>query len=213
MTIDNKARYYILMADVINSRVLEGGKMMQDLKTLVSVFSKQNKNEFLSPMTITLGDEFQAIVKNLAGGIQLLVKLEEKIIEQALNLKLRYVLTLGEIDTPINKDYAHEMYGEGFIRAREKLNESKEKDRRFYFELGNQQSKLFDNIFFLYSSLVDNWKLDDYRLIHCFLQEKDYYVVSKKLDINRGTVWKKERSLNIQQYFAIKEVIKESLKK
>jgi hypothetical protein len=201
------------MADVIKSRVLDGGKMMRDLKTLVSEFSRQNKDEFLSPMTITLGDEFQCIVKNPAGGIQLLVRLEEKIIEKALNLKLRYVLFFGVIDTPINPEYAHEMYGEGFLMARQKLSELKDKDRRFYFELGDEQSNLFNNAFFLYSSLVDAWKTSDYKLIHSFLEEKNYYKVSKKLGINRGTVWRKERSLNIQQYFAIKEVINESLNK
>jgi hypothetical protein len=55
---------FILMADIIGSRKKQGKELMNAFSHLTSLVSIQRKNCFLSPITITLGDEFQCVVKN-----------------------------------------------------------------------------------------------------------------------------------------------------
>lgn len=185
--------------------------MMAQLKKIVKDISFQNRDLFLSPLTITLGDEFQSVVKGARDGINLIIRIEEEIIRYSFNLKLRYIFILGSIDTPINRRSAHKMYGEGLIRAREMLKELKKGDHRIHIDLDHEQSRVWNSLFFLYSSLVDKWKLEDYGLINEFLVEKDYYTVAKKLSLNRGTIWRKERSLGIRQYLEMINIIEELL--
>jgi len=200
-------KYYILMADIIDSRDADGDKLMQEFKKLVTKVSKEKKNSFLSPMTITLGDEFQSVVKSFEEGIDVLIKLEEEKIEFGTEIKLRYVLCYGEIDTPINPESAHEMLGKGLTKSRAILSKLKKEAKRFHFDLQSEQSEILNKIFFLYSSIIDKWKVDDYELIHSFLQEADYYKVAEKLNKNRGYTWRKEKALEIKQYFTTKELI------
>jgi len=41
-----------------------------------------------------------------------------------------------------------------------------------------------------------------------FLQQKDYKQVAEELNKDRSLMWKREKSLKLDQYFATKEIIK-----
>ena len=60
-------------------------------------------------MTITLGDEFQGVIDSTENAIKVIFEIEEEIINNNQDLKLRYVINKGKIDTPINKNIAYEM--------------------------------------------------------------------------------------------------------
>ena len=116
---EKERQYDILMADVIRSRNQDGERLMQDLEKLVEEVAKINPARFLSPMTITLGDEFQAVVRSAVDAVEIMFSLEEQRIMLQLPLKLRYVLHRGVIETPINAKSAHGMLGKGLTQARE----------------------------------------------------------------------------------------------
>src|ERR1700712_2907163 len=96
--------YIILMADIIGSQTAEQGQLIADFKELVADINTKNKDLILSPLTITLGDEFQGIIKNIAGAINIVLDLEEEIIRRNATFKLRYVIVEGLIETPINTE-------------------------------------------------------------------------------------------------------------
>jgi hypothetical protein len=200
-------KYCILMADVIQSSDKDGNEVMKELKNLVASINKSWNSSFLSPLTITLGDEFQAIVKSLQDGIHVLFALEENRLTMAPSLKLRYVLHLGTIDTPVNPEYAHEMLGQGLTMAREQIESLKKSDHRIHFDVPGQLASLMNDGFFLYASIVDRWKPKDYRLISAFLEGMDYYELAKRFNKNKGYTWRKKKSLEISQYFSIKNLI------
>jgi hypothetical protein len=202
-----EGKYYILMADIIRSRNRDGAQLMTEFNKLVQLVGNANPESFLSPMTITLGDEFQSVVKSLSAGIEILIKLEEKQIELGVDMRLRYVLCYGQIDTPLNSQSAHAMLGRGLTRSRELLSRLKKDNKRFYFELEGPDSDRYNKLFFLYSSIIDKWKHADYGIIHAFLFEPDYYKVAERMNKNRGYTWRKERALEIKQYITVKELI------
>lgn len=201
--------YPILMADVVNSRTKEALTLHHQLKNLVNQVNSDT-SQLLSPLTITLGDEFQGVTKSVSDAIKIILHLEELIIHARSDLKLRYVVHVGLIDTPINPKIAYEMLGKGLTDARQILNNLKGDKNRFVIRL-NPDSKdteqVLNNLLCVYQDYTDSWKLKDYPLISAFLNYNDYKVVAAKLDIDTSTAWRRQRSLKISGYAALKNII------
>ena len=87
------------MCDVLNSREKNQKNLIEDFRTCTTYINNKYKKNILSPLTITLGDEFQGVIKNLSNSIKIIVELEEFIIKNNFPMKLRYVLYFGEIET------------------------------------------------------------------------------------------------------------------
>ena len=80
------------MADIIGSRNKKGNILMDQFSNVVKQVATKNNEVFLSPLTITLGDEFQSVVKSLKDGIKIITSIEEYIIKYKYEFKLRYIL-------------------------------------------------------------------------------------------------------------------------
>jgi len=201
--------YFILMADIVDSRRSDQNKLMNSFKKVIIETNHENKKLMLSPLTITLGDEFQGIVNSAKAAAKLMFFIEEKIIHLNAGFKLRFVLVEGAIDTPINNTIAYEMLGDGLTQAREALTVHKNSNVRYYFNLRNApKSEALVNSMFLYQSIVDDWKVSkDYDLITNFIKLRDYKLVAEQLGKTRSQIWKREKSLKIEEYFSIKSVI------
>lgn len=201
---------YILMADIIRSREKDSRLLMLQFKDVISkVNILQNKNLF-SPLTITLRDEFQGVVKNLESCIDVIFMIEESIIESSYDIKLRYVLNYGKIETEINSNVAHEMLGSGLTNTRKHLNLLKYEDFRFLILLDEKRNRLQERLnksFLLYQSFIDLWKLKDYKIVSEFLENEDYKIVAEKVNLDKSTAWRRKISLNINEYFTIKNLI------
>jgi hypothetical protein len=201
--------YPILMADVIDSRNVNSTNLMLEFKNVVKYINTKWSKEILSPLTITLGDEFQGIVNSTENIFKIIFDIEEIIIKESLNLKLRYVVNLGKIETKINNKIAYEMLGEGLTLAREKLIELKSNKNRF--KIITKQNiiaqDIINDLFKIYENYVDGWKGNELYIVNEFLQGKDYKEIAKKLNVNISSSWRRQKSLNIEEYFTCKKLI------
>jgi hypothetical protein len=196
------------MADVIGSSQKRGNELMRKFSALVASANQQQSIRFLSPATITLGDEFQAVMKDLVAGLQTIVYLEEEIVRQEADFQLRYVLHYGQIETKINTDIAYEMLGEGLSTARKALNALKDESHRFLIQGAQEDlSVALNEAFILYEHLLNRWKPEDYPLVSAFWMHKDYKKVAEVLKKDVSLMWRREKSLNLREYNAIKSVI------
>ncbi|WP_026464594.1 SatD family protein [Adhaeribacter aquaticus] len=197
------------MADIQNSSKQKGKALMEDFAQVVQTINQAHANNLLSPLTITLGDEFQGIVKGLAEAISLIVALEEQIIQQHKTFKLRYVLHYGEIDTPINKEIAYGMLGSGLTYTRHHLEELKMKRGERFFTSTNagKKDEILNKLFFLYSSIIDGWNQKDVATASLFIQLLDYKKVAVHLNKDRSLLWRKEKTLRMQEYFTTRELL------
>lgn len=194
------------MADVIKSRESDSKIIAKNLKMLTARVNTVFEKKIRSPLTITLGDEFQGITGSLQTGIEIIWLIEELIIQKKINFKLRYVLLSGKIETPVNKKIAHGMLGEGLTKSRELLTGLKKSDSRFYFFIGEGSASL-NNLFFLYQSFIDNWKTRYFGIISDFLKLKDYKTVAQKNNKSLSLMWKREKSLKLKEYQTVKTLI------
>lgn len=204
-----KKDFIIVMADIIDSRNMQQNKLMKSFKKITDEINYEKKDILLSPITITLGDEFQCIVKSVEAGIELMLAIDEKKLYEMADFKLRYVLVEGGIETPINHDIAYGMLGEGLTIARETLTEYKNSYHRYSIQLKNvSKSEALANSLLVYQNIIDTWKMEkDYHLIARFLELKDYKLVADEMGKTRSQIWKREKSLNLEAYFSIKQVI------
>ena len=132
-------KHYILMADIVRSSKHDANILMREFREISNNINSEFKNAFLSPITITLGDEFQSIINSLKSGIEVIISFEEQILQFKEKFKLRYILNYGEIDTPINPNQAYQMLGEGLADTREMLEDLKKSDKRFFVKNDNDE--------------------------------------------------------------------------
>jgi len=202
-------KYYILMADIIKSSQKKGAPLMHEFSEIVDSVKQRRQEDFLSPPTITLGDEFQSVIKDLAAAVQVMLAIEEEIIIKRKSFKLRYVLHYGEIETPINPEIAWGMLGTGLATARNLLEELKgRRAERFFLLLEDaEKDAVLNKIFFLYSAVIDDWKTKDAETLSLFLQYPDYKVVAEKLQKDRSLLWRKEKTLRLREYNTAKALV------
>lgn len=197
------------MCDVLNSREKNQKNLIEDFRNCTTYINNKYKKNILSPLTITLGDEFQGVINHLSNSIKIIIELEEFIIKNNFPMKLRYVLYFGEIETEINSNIAYEMLGNGLTDSRRIINNMKEKDSRFYIDTKEEsKNSILNNGFNIFQNIVDKWKIEkDYEIINSLIEFKDYKIVSEKLNKNRSLVWKREKNLNISSYTSAKEIL------
>lgn len=201
--------YAILMADVKDSGKKDPKILMANFKKLIAEINTKQKTYIISPLTITLGDEFQCVAKNVVEATNLIYSMEELIVKKQFDFKLKYVVNYGQIDTKINKKIAYEMLGQGLTDARRYLNEIKKEDTRFLIQ-GNKNEELThlaNNAFLIYQSIVDSWKSKDLKTVSAFLLYGDYKKVAAHIKTDTSSAWRRKKSLKINEYLAIKEII------
>ncbi len=203
-----KQNYIILMADIINSSGQEPRQLMIDFKFLVQTINEKYKEKLLSPLTITLGDEFQGVVDSAENAAKIIFDFEELILLNLLHLNIRFVCFEGIIETPINKNIAYEMLGEGLTLARKKLTVLKKDKSKFYFEFNDsKKSNFLNQMFFIFESLLEEWQHKEKDVIAAFIRNHDYKTVAEFLGKNRSLIWKREKTLRMKDFFAIKNLI------
>lgn len=199
------------MADVVGSSRQPGQALASQLQQLVAALNTQFAADVLSPLTVTLGDEFQGVVASKAAGMRMLLAADAWLLAHRAAFKLRYVLWLGTIDTPINTTIAHGMLGEGLTEARQRLQALKdEKDKRFY--VGHRQpDTVLNELLFLHHSITSQWKPKDYPLITALLQTGDYKAAARQLGKDSSLVWRRQKSLQLPQLKAVEHLIENEI--
>ena len=201
-------QHIILMADIIDSRKGNEKQLMSDFAKVTTKVGRMYDNRLKSPITITLGDEFQSRPRNLTDAINIGLSIEEGIINAGMEFKLRYVITEGRIETTINSKVGYGMLGEGLTRAREQLQSIKKEKWRFNFDLKEKTKAIaLNNAFLVFQDYVDEWKKEDYKLVSGLLSKPDYKEVADELGKNRSLIWKRKKSLRIDEYLALKDLI------
>ncbi|WP_420578423.1 SatD family protein [Ekhidna sp.] len=196
---------FILMADVVGSHEKDGQELMADFQVLVSYTNKIYSESIELPLTITLGDEFQGIVSSALAGIDIILAMEEYILEEEFDFKLRYVLYEGVIETEINPDQAHEMLGSGLTNARKRLNEMKKDTGRFY--ISTKSSTAINKMMKVTQHFIDSWHPKDRSTVSGFLQGHDYKALAKIQQKDESTLWRRRKSLAIEEYLLCKDLI------
>jgi len=199
--------YWILMGDIVQSRRARGNVLAGQFGSLIAYLNQRFAVSILSQLTITLGDEFQGVVQDKKTGVAIILEAEKYIMANYEKLTIRFVLNHGEIETPINTQIAHGMLGSGLSTTRDLISHLKKIKERYWIGEAGKENTTMNQLFFLYDSLVSDWKGEDKKLASMFLEMKDYKKVAAALGKNPSLMWKRERSLKIRVFETINQLI------
>lgn len=198
----------VLMGDIIDSRSKNSKKIMSEMKQLVNYINTKYSSSILSPLTITLGDEFQSIIKTKAPACQIIIDSVMYCFEHGFDWKLRFVLYEGKVDTKINTKIAYEMLGEALSNARNLLETKKKSDSLVTIQFKNSnQSETLQNSFGLLTNLVSHWKIKDRELISRLISNSSIIQIAQLLNKDRTSVWRKSKTLQIAEYKKVCQII------
>lgn len=116
--------FAVLMGDIV------GSERSPAIRAVYRAFNKAvdsaNENhaaQIASPLTITLGDEFQGLLRTLVHAWDVAVTLRIQLL--VANVSCRFVIGAAELETPLNTKQAWNMMGGGLSAARDKLNDKR----------------------------------------------------------------------------------------
>lgn len=200
--------HFILMSDIKYLGSNSRKSVSKELENVITVINKIHKKHFITSLDMVIQNEFQGITNSLQGSLEILFDIEECIIENNLDFKLKHVLYHDTIETVQSKHSAYERLGFGLIDARERLQLIKKTDSRFLIATSNEKTSLYlNNLFLIYEDYVDSWKKNDYEYVKAFLNHMNYKEVAELFNVNISSGWRREKSLKMKQYYTIKEMI------
>ena len=179
-----------------------------DLQNVLNVINKIHKKHFITSLDLLPPNEFQGIIGSLQATLEILFDIEECIIENNLDFKLKHVIYHDTIKSVQSKYTAYERLGFNLIDARQRLESIKKTDSRFLIATSDEKTSLhLNNLFLIYEDYLDSWKKGDIEYVKAFLNHMNYKEVASLFNLNVSSGWRRERSLKMKQYYTIKEMI------
>lgn len=206
--------YIIFMADVIDSASKDNMITASELQRMVEALNSEYAHCILSPLTITLGDEFQGVICDVESAVDVLLFSEQWLLMNKASVNLRYVVYEGAIDTPINKETSYGMLGSGLTEAR-KLLSKKTRDRKIAeFVLHNKKKgRLLNKVtkaMLGFRDLPARYKnsqiLGD--LLFSDLSDKE---VAEKNGKSPSEIWKYRKNWYVESWSSAIAILKEEL--
>ena len=181
MILSNKAKCAVIMCDIVKSR--STGDKASLNKKFNQVVKEQNHNykkQLLSPLTITLGDEFQGLVSSVINAFQLANTIKLKLLMQGI--RTRFVIGEIFLDTKLNKNIAWNMMGTGLSEARELLNDKTDKNE-YRFSLFNKTDYniLLNAVGRSLTIIERDWSLKQTELISSMIMDSE--LTAKKISM------------------------------
>ncbi len=176
-----------VIGDIHSSRAAKDRQELQHklLSTLKKV-NRRNKS-LLSPFTITLGDEFQAVYQNANN---LFIDIWT-IVTELYPQKFRFAFGVGNLTTQINRKQAIGMDGPAFHYARQCIQDLKETSNLFKI-LGEQLAypEILNQSLNLISHQIAGWEKNRFRILAGLYRNESSKEMSTKLGISTVAVYK-----------------------
>lgn len=195
----------VLIGDIVESKKMnEAGRsrLQEQLSGLIETINAKSKS-IEAPMTITLGDEFQAVY---SGGESIL-KDSWTILAGIHPVSVRFSIGIGNIVTPINKKQALGMDGPAFYAARAGIEKLKKSGNMYRVEIadisGIDREKLELRLLNLTLELLSNemkrWKKVRFQILERLNQGLAIKDIARALKLSDAAVYKNrdEGDLNL----------------
>ncbi len=179
-----------LIGDVVQSRsILNRSAFQRQLEETLAEINREH-SDLLSPYTITLGDEFQAVYRSADWLFHDIFHLLTAVFPQ----RIRFAIAMGRLDTPINPKQAIGMDGPAFHLCREGILYLKQSDSLFYLasEKGNWQ--LANQTLALISHELSSWNRNRWMIMDALLKGTSPRHIAEQLNISTVAVYKNIRA-------------------
>lgn len=193
--------YIALIGDIVASKSLSDRAAVQRRLTqcCAALNSRADALGIISPFTVTLGDEFQALFVAAKNIWPCIAEIEAEMYP----VQIRFALGLGDIATDINREAALAMDGPAFHRARAGI-ETMKKDKVRYRLLGLHRGEgLVRHSLDMLSHNRDKWQQNRHRILSALLQQQSINDIATKLGVSEQAVYRNIRDGDLESVIGL----------
>lgn len=186
------------------------GIEQSDIMTaLLKRLNQFQRKEILVPGRAYFGSEYVLAYQNLQDALQGLITLEEWLAKEGQLSRIDWIIRQAEAEIKGREFASRELTGAEFNETRSMLARKGKNNARITILTGDRKSDyLYLQAFSLWQYFFTAWKLPrDNSFLNLFLEGYDYKEVADRISVARPQAWKKYKSLNMPEYFAIREIL------
>ncbi len=133
--------YGVINIDMIDSRkLLDRSSVQSALKDYIQTVNSQNQEYLLAPITFTLGDEWQIVLKDPSNSYKFIEIFQTFLKKYEIDIYAG--IGIGTLSTNVYED-TRLMDGDCFIKAREALNIVKDRNRFYNDNLNSKENNVY----------------------------------------------------------------------
>lgn len=192
----------ILMGDIVgSSKAISTKQLHREFNSGVKHFNIKYAHQICSPLTITLGDEFQGVIENLRTSFQIANEMRLYFLTQ--EIRCRFVISEGRIATPINPKKAWNMMGPGLTEARKRLNDKKDRSAyRFVYDRDPVIEDVLNGFGATMTEMEEGWTETQVKYVSAaYLNEgKTYKDLAEEFGVSERNVYKVMNAADVKLY-------------
>jgi hypothetical protein len=193
--------HVVVMGDLVKSEAAASVEILhRRFNAAVDAANAAFAPSLASPLTITLGDEFQGLATSLQTGTAIMRFIRWQLLEE--NIECRFVVGLVSLSTSVNPVLAWNMMGPGLSLAREKL-EQKRAPNAYRFSLVDAPTPetLMESIGLALTDIEARWT-DRQRQVALAAMRADETsaTLAEQFDVNASVFYKVRRAANFDLY-------------
>lgn len=201
--------YFAIIGDIKRSKELKERNVIQKrMNSILEEINEEYAEYIAARFLITLGDEFQGLLKNGDMVFPIIKKIQRKMDP----ITLRFGIGIGEINTEINPEMALGADGPGFYMARKAIDILKAEEHKYEayvpeikIEVDGEEegSKLLNTVISLMELVEKRWTARQREIILDTMDHQDgQKATAKRLQITQSSV---QRALAGGSYYAYRE--------
>lgn len=212
---ENNRNYTVIIGDIIDSKLLSNRKQVQtDFHNTLHRINNKYTDEIASKFAITLGDEFQGLLKNSSEAVRIILEIEEAMAP----VDMRFGVGIGEISTDINFEQSSEIDGPAYHRARAMVEQLEVNEKQYFRPAGNiliashedkkETDQLLNTILSVTHALKLDWTAKQKEIIANYQRcGENQSKTAKELDVAQSSVSRALSAANYATYQAAMETI------
>ena len=172
--------YCAIIGDIVKSRkIIDRNALQMTLNQTLTDINNQYREDIASNFTITLGDEFQGVLKDSFSLFRILDDLELA----SYPTKFRFGIGIGDITTVIDQNMSIGADGPAYYNAREMIDELKKEETRKRgliinrmiktSQSENQDDEMMNTILSLMTVIKRKWSKRERQIILDYMSHKD----------------------------------------
>lgn len=207
--------YSVIIGDIIDSKkITDRQKVQAKFKDVLHEINKKYTDDIASQFTITLGDEFQGLLKNRKNIMNIIFEIEMAMYP----IEMRFGVGIGEVTTAINLESSSEIDGPAYHRARAMVKELESSEGQHLRRAGNiliasqeenaRIDQLLNSILSVCTALKSKWTVKQREIIQSYLlSDENQSKTAMKLGIGQSSVSRGLNSAEFATYQAAMETV------
>jgi len=181
-----RPRWLALIGDIVGSRQLANrGEVQRNLREVLERLNRRSLP--LSPYTITLGDEFQAV----HGRAEAVFCDACRVWAALAPVRVRFAIGVGTLSTPINRQAALGMDGPAFYRARDGIERLKHSGYLLdVFLPDDARIPLLHNSLHIFSETCQRWRRSRFEVLARLYEGAPVSQIAAELGMSEQAVYK-----------------------